>query len=325
MSFFSILIALLLEQARPLAAHNPIHRGVRLWTDGVARALDAGEQRQAWVTWSVMMAVPALLALLIHGVLEHSLGWVLAVVWNIALLYVTLGFRHFSHHFTEIRDALEAGDESAAREMLARWQHVQVGQIPRSEIVRHVIEYSVIAAHRHVFGVFFWYAALSVFGLGPVGAVVYRLAEHVQRRWQRPDSDDEAVSPVLGRVAAQAWTVIDWLPARATALGFAIVGSFEDAMDGWRHHAQQFPDDNDGVILAATAGAIDLRLGGAQLAPGSSELDLDELQAPASGGSSTPGRAPDVAHFPQVVGLVWRTVVVWLVMVALLTMANLLG
>jgi hypothetical protein len=40
-----------------------------------------------------------------------------------------------------------------------------------------------------------------------------------------------------------------------TALGFAVVGSFEDAMDGWRNHAQNFPEDNDGVILAATAGA----------------------------------------------------------------------
>lgn len=325
MSFFSILIALLLEQARPLATHNPVHRSVRLWADAVARALDAGEQRQAWVTWGVMMAVPALLAMLIHWLLNHTLGWVLAVVWNIALLYVTLGFRHFSHHFTDIRDALEAGNESEARERLARWQRVQVGQIPRSEIVRHVIEYSVIAAHRHVFGVFFWYAALSVFGLGPVGAVIYRLAEYVQRRWQPGALEEATVSAVLGGVAARAWTVIDWLPARATALGFAIVGSFEDAMDGWRNHAQQFPDDNDGVILAATAGAINIRLGGARLNPGTAEQDQDDLQAPTSGGSSTPGRAADVAHFPQVVGLVWRTVVVWLVLVALLTMANLLG
>jgi adenosylcobinamide-phosphate synthase len=52
--------------------------------------------------------------------------------------------------------------------------------------------------------------------------------------------------------------------------------------------------------------------------------DNDEVQA-SSGGSSTPGRTPDVAHFAQVVGLVWRTVIMWLVLVALLTMANLVG
>jgi adenosylcobinamide-phosphate synthase len=32
-----------------------------------------------------------------------------------------------------------------------------------------------------------------------------------------------------------------------------------------------------------------------------------------------------VAHFAQVVGLVWSTVIMWLVLVALLTMANLVG
>jgi adenosylcobinamide-phosphate synthase len=102
-------------------------------------------------------------------------------------------------------------------------------------------------------------------------------------------------------------------------LGFAIVGSFEDAMDGWRHHAQNFPQDNDGVILAATAGAINIRLGGAALT--SSEED----DTTASGSSSTPGRIASLSHFAQVVGLVWRTVIMWLLLLALLTMANLVG
>jgi adenosylcobinamide-phosphate synthase len=117
----------------------------------------------------------------------------------------------------------------------------------------------------------------------------------------------------LQEVVTDSWHAIDWIPARATAMGFAIMGSFEDAMDGWRHHAEKFPNDNDGVILAATAGAINVQLGGAALQP--------ELP----GSSSTPGRPPELAHFAQVVGLVWRTVVMWLVLVALLSLANLLG
>jgi adenosylcobinamide-phosphate synthase len=114
---------------------------------------------------------------------------------------------------------------------------------------------------------------------------------------------------------------MDWLPSRMTALGFAIVGSFEDAMDGWRNHAQNFPEDNDGVILAATAGAINIRLGGAPLQAPNEDSEGNDT----AGSSSTPGRVPEVAHFAQVVGLVWRTVIMWLVLVALLTMANLVG
>ena len=321
MSFFAILLALVLEQAHPLNPVNAIYTAVKRWVAWVARTFDAGVRHQAWITWGITVMGPALLAMLVHWALEWSLGWLLAVVWNVALLYVTLGFRQFSHHFTAIREALENGDENQARELLAEWQQVQVGQIPRSEIVRHVIEFSMIAAHRHVFGVFFWYAALSIIGLGPVGAVVYRLTELAQRLWQEPTTDGSVVSEALRSVASRAWQAMDWLPSRMTALGFAIVGSFEDAMDGWRNHAQNFPEDNDGVILAATAGAINIRLGGAALQQDKADDENQEM----TGGSSTPGRIPEVAHFAQVGGLVVRTVIMWLVLVALLTMANLVG
>ena len=320
MSFFAIFLALLLEQARPLALHNPVYTLIEQWTGWVARTLDAGVRHIAWATWTVAVVSPAVMALGVHALADWGLGWFVAVLWNVALLYVTLGFRQFSHHFTDIRDALEDGDEHQARELLARWQHVRVGEIERSEIVRHVIEYSVIAAHRHVFGVFFWYAVLSVVGLGPAGAVIYRLAEYVDRRWQREAQADGGVSAMLAQVARQAWLALDWLPARATALAFAIVGSFEDAMDGWRHHAQKFPQDNDGVILAATAGAINVQLGGARLATA-----REDDEAPDAEGVSTPGRTAQLGHLASVVGLVWRSVIMWLVLVALLTMANLLG
>ena len=321
MSFFSIFLALVLEQARPLSAHNPVYQLIEQWAEWTARTLDAGVRHIAWATWTVAVVMPAALALGVHALASWGLGWFVAVLWNVALLYVTLGFRQFSHHFTDIRDALEEGDEQKARELLARWQHVQVGDIERREIVRHVIEHSVIAAHRHVFGVFFWYALMSIVGLGPVGAVIYRLSEYLQRRWTSESGLDGGVSAMLAQVAQQAWLVLDWLPARATALAFAVVGSFEDAMDGWRHHAQKFPQDNDGVVLAATAGAINVQLGGASLASSLAQEEGD----PKDEGVSTPGRPAQLEHLASVVGLVWRSVIMWLVLVALMTMANLVG
>jgi adenosylcobinamide-phosphate synthase len=325
MSFLSILLALLIEQARPLKAGNRLEHITAAWMDWTTRTFDAGERRQAWVTWSLLVGIPALAILLVEWLLGLAIGWPAMLAWHVAVLYATLGFRQFSHHFTAIRDALEAGDEDKARQLLATWQNVQVGQIPRSEIVRHVIEHSVLAAHRHVFGVLMWFALMSVIGLGPGGAVVYALAGKIQRQWPQSPLYDPGISPVLASVAQRAWRFLDWLPARATALAFAVVGRFEDAMDGWRHHAQQFPDDNDGVILAATAGAIDIRLGGAALHTPEVDVMSETQPAGAQATETTPGRTPELAHFAQVVGLVWRTVVLWLVLVALLTMANLLG
>jgi len=103
----------------------------------------------------------------VHVLLSWLGGWPLALVWGGAMLYLTLGFRQFSHHFTGIRDALEMGDEERARSLLAQWQYVDASAVPRSEIVRHVIEYSVLAAHRHVFGVLAWFCIGALLGLGP--------------------------------------------------------------------------------------------------------------------------------------------------------------
>jgi adenosylcobinamide-phosphate synthase len=328
MAFFAIAIALLLEQVRPLGANHLAAIGLRRWLSVVGRNVDAGAPQHGWLAWVLAVGVPTLAVAAVNGFLGWLGGWPLMLVWNVAMLYLTLGFRQFSHHFTGIRDALEAGDEERARSLLAQWQQVDASAVPRSEIVRHVIEYSVLAAHRHVFGVLVWFCIGAVLGLGPAGAVFYRNAEYGARYWRRrSESSDHPTSPALRAAADAAWHAIDWLPSRATALGFAIVGSFEDAIDVWRNHAARFADGNDGVILAATAGAIGVRLGGVSLR----QLSADAATQPATaqdaapGDNGLPGEAARTSHFTQVVGLVWRTVALWLLLLVLLTLAHVLG
>ena len=310
MSFISILFALLLEQARPLAQLNPIHNTNRGWVRWVVRNFDAGRPQHGWLAWALAVVLPALLSCLMYWLLVWTVGWLGAVVWNIAVLYVTLGFRQFSHHFTQIRDALYAGDEDLARQNLARWMRMDASALPRSEIVRHVLEYSVLSAHRHVFGVLAWYSVLSALGLGPAGAVLYRIAEYVGRYVNRAAKPTElAVSESFQGCASSAWFFIDWIPVRLTALGFAFVGSFEEAVDSWRQYAARFPLSNDGVVIAATAGAVNVQLG-------------DPQQQSSSGNN---GQVPQSLHLRAVVGLVWRTVVMWMVILALLSLARLIG
>ncbi|MBI1624959.1 CobD/CbiB family protein [Comamonas suwonensis] len=328
MSFFAILIALLLEQARPLARSNLVQAGYRAWTVTVRSNFDAGKAHHGWLAWTMAVLLPCAIVLGIFWALLQLIGWPAAMLWNVAVLYVTLGFRQFSHHFTHIRDALDSGDEFAARQALADWQQVDASEVPRSEVVRHVIEYSVLAAHRHVFGVLFWFSIFSALGLGPLGAILYRMAEYLSRAWSRKGAEglQAPTSERLQSAAAKAWYVIDWLPARLTALSFAMVGSFEEAIDNWRVYAQRFPNDNDGVILAATAGAINVRLGGEALRRRDAGYGEEGADAQwESGSDSTPGREPEMSHLRSVVGLVWRSVVVWLLLLALLTFARLLG
>ncbi len=328
MSFIATLFALLLEQARPLSLGNPVYVAVRAWARWVRSNLDTGSEAHAWLAWAVAVLLPALLVMAVHWVLYALAGWWAAAPWSVLVLYFTLGFRQFSHHFTTIRDALEMGDEAQAREHLANWQQVQVGDLPQRELVRHVIEVSILAAHRHVFGVLLWFSVLAAFGFGPLGAVLYRLAEFVSRYWKfKSQQQLVPVSAALQTVAAQTWWLFDSIAARATALAFAVVGSFEDAVDAWRQQAVLKPKDNDGLLIAATSGALGVRLGGAALRP-ANELTTPgatAASAAAAAGSAARGREPELGHLRSVVGLVWRTVVVWMLLLALLTFARLLG
>lgn len=313
MSFFAILLALMLEQARPLSEGNPVHGAVQGWVRWVRRTLDAGQSPHGWLAWLVAVVLPAAVSAGVYAALLHW-SLLLAFAWTVLNLYLTLGFRQFSHHFTAIREALEAGDEGRARAALAAWRGVAVDQLPRQELLRHVIEHSVVQAHRHVFGVLVCFVLLAAVGLGPAGAVLYRLAEYVARAWQAQEAE-AGPSPAVQRAAGLAWAWIDALPVRVTALGFAVVGNFEEAVANWRQDARRFADLNEGILLAATSGAINVRLGGQPLGSWGVEG--------ADPAVVTDGRTPQLAHLASVVGLVWRSVVLWLLLLALAVLARL--
>ena len=329
MSFFAVLFALLIEQLKPLPRDNWVHQTLMAWVRWTGRNFDAGQPHHVWVVWCVSVLVPSLLVAAIHLlIVRYSL--LLALVFDVGLLYLTLGFRQFSHYFTDIRDALERGDENEARRLLAEWRHLDASELPRTEVLRHVIEHALLAAHRHVFGVFFWFVVLSTLGLGPAGAVLYRMAEFTSRYWAyRQRTLDAPSNDGLLILSRRLFDLIDHVPARLTASGFAVVGNFEEAVNGWRRDAALWLHPNEGIILAAAAGALGVQLGG-RAAPGvtpdrpkSFAAGVEAGTAEAAG--STAGVPPQVGHLQSVVGLVWRSVVLWMLLVALLSLANVLG
>jgi adenosylcobinamide-phosphate synthase len=329
MSFFAVLFALLIEQIKPLPRNNPVHESLTGWMRWTGRNFDAGQDHHAWVVWCISVLVPTVLAAGVHMAIAHF-SLLLALAWDVAVLYLTLGFRQFSHHFTEIRDALDRGDEIQARQLLAQWSRVDASELPRTELLRHVIEHSLIAAHRHVFGVFFWFVLLSTFGLGPAGAVLYRLAELAHRYWAVKGRNMGA--PVNERVmglSQSLFTAIDHVPSRLTAFGFAVVGNFEEAITCWRRDAGLWSQRNDGVVLAAAAGAVGVQLGGSAdprvIVEPLRPLDGADPSEDAAPAGATTGATPVAGHLRSVVGLVWRSVVLWMLLLALLSLANLVG
>lgn len=314
MSFISVLLALLLEQAKPLARGNPVHLLVQSWVGWCSRNLDGGKGSTNWLTLGVALFIPTFLTMIGFQMAGSLGGWFLMLVWSVAVLYLCLGFRQFSFHFSQIREAMMLGKLDEAWQKFARWQRLDDKPTSEQDLVGKLIEASTLAAHRHVFGVLTWFAIGAALGLGPSGAVFYRVAEMIGRYWSfgPAQAGEHLVCESLGVATREMWHWVDWLPARATAVGFAVVGNFEDALEGWRAWLKTASENHDGLILAAAGGALGLAL---------PSLDTPAEDSEAASSFQT----PQLESLSAVVGLVWRTVVVWMVLVALLTLARLLG
>jgi adenosylcobinamide-phosphate synthase len=319
MTFFSILCALLIEQLKPLRADNQIYAEIKRLAMRIEAWFNAGQVSHGRLGWFIMMASLMLPTALVYGVLLHY-GWVFAAfAWNVLIVYLTLGFRHYSHYFTSIQFALNAGDEATARTLLAEWTRIDTVGMDASEIARLAVEKSLVTTHRNVFGVFFWF----LMPLGPACAVMYRVAEYLARAWNEPD---HMRNEAFGQFAARAFYWIDWIPVRLTAIAFAVVGNFEDAIYAWRNFANRWADESRGIILAAGGGAMGVRLG-TPVENASRFVPSDAVTVDLSGAEADvlPGEEPNVRALQSTVGLVWRALLLWMLLLLLLSGAVLLG
>ena len=301
MSVLAIVAALVLEQWRPLDHGRTVHAWLSAWAGWLEQAFNGGERRHGMIAWLVAVLPPFVAAILIHQLLA-SAHFLLALAFNVAVLYFTLGFRQFSHHFTEIQLAVKSGDVERARQLLEEWRGASGVTRTREEVIRLSIEEALIASHRHVFGVLLWYVLLP----GPSGAVLYRLAAFLQQRWKDLGG--------FGRFSARAFQLLEWPAVRLTAASFAVVGDFEDAVYCWRTQARTWMEASSGVVLAAGAGAMGVRLG----------MPVQEVEGMQPRPELGVGEPADGPFLDSTVGLVWRALVVWIFVLVLIAVARLL-
>src|SRR5687768_8113241 len=100
MTVFAIIAALVIEQWRPLGERRGVSAALNAWATYLERAFNGGERQHGVVAWLVAVLPPVGVAILLHALLAAG-GWVFALALDVALLYLTLGFRQFSHYFTD--------------------------------------------------------------------------------------------------------------------------------------------------------------------------------------------------------------------------------
>ena len=311
MKFLLLLIALLIEQVRPLRRDNPLHAGYEAFAQYLRRQFDAGEYRHGVVAWLIAVVPFTVLVFVAEWLLARVSG-PLALLWGIAVLYVTVGFRQFSNFFNDINSALKNGDLAAARAQLARWRAEDSSELTSGEVARVAIELGLTAAYRNVFGPVVWFVVL-----GPAGALLYRMASALDEHWTKMPmtTEETGMSGAFAAFALRAFVIIDWLPARLTAMSFAVVGNFQDAADCWRAQARSWANTAEGILLASGAGALGVKLGG----------ELHEYGRVRYRPELGTGDDADVDYLSSTVGLIWRALVMWMFLIGIVTLAHTLG
>ena len=116
-------------------------------------------------------------------------------------------------------------------------------QIDNSRIVRALL----LQAHAHLFGVIFWFIIL-----GMTGALLYALTGVMHQRYRD-------IHGGYSRAVADLRSILMWPSARLLALGFALSGSLEDALNGWRSVQGAALECSEEIIAASGLGAMQFR------------------------------------------------------------------
>lgn len=223
----------------------------------------------------------------------------LGSVMALGLLALAIGARSLAEHAEAVAAALQANDLPLARERVGLIVSRDTDDLDEEQISRATVESVLENGCDAIFGVLFWFSLIHV-----PGAVLYRLANTLDAMWgyRTPRYRD------FGWAAARLDDLLNWVPARLTALSYVAVGAKPAlAWRCWREQAPFWKSPNAGPVMAAGAGALGLALGGQARYHG------EWQQRPALG----EGLAPRAADIGRAVTLVRRALWLWLAVIVL--------
>jgi len=266
--------------------------------NAVERRLNRGRGRRLAGVFAWILAVLPLVGLSAWMIALASAWHPLAgLAIHAVLLYFCIGLRSLRDHLLPIARALQGGDVEQARALTSRIVTRDTRHSGESELAKAAVESLLENGNDAVFGTLFWFAVAG----GP-GALLFRLANTLDAMWGYRNARFHS----FGWMAARTDDALNWIPARLTALSYALLGDTRSALRCWRTQAAAWSSPNAGPVMSAGAGALGLALGGAAQYDGVLE------QRPPLGAGSQAG----AADIGRAWALVARTCIVWLAVVS---------
>lgn len=251
------------------------------------QAFDA--RMRGFACWVALVLIPA-------GLAAALLAWLSALsqlLFGTIVLYVAIGGRSLQEHADRVHDDLTTGNLAAARTHVSWLVSRDTRQLDATGVSKACIESVLENGNDALFAPLFWFCVL-----GPAGAILYRLANTLDAMWgyRTPRYLH------FGWAAAKLDDALNYIPARLTALSYALVGQTRQALQCWQTQAPKWDSPNAGPVMAAGAGALNLRLGGAADYHGATEQR----------GVLGTGDAPSVEGIARAQQLVRNALLLWI-------------
>jgi AmpE protein len=293
MKLIALVLALALERLLTELLHLRELRWFDRYFDWSLARLQGREGWQAVTLAVLLLLLPVLpVAAVAVSLLTADIFWdVPYFLFAVLVLLFSLGPRDLGTEVRDYCDTVAGGEAEEARRIAKELLETEV---PRDYGRRDlaVEEAVLVQANNRIFGVLFFFVVF-----GPVGAWLFRVSDLFRRRavFEAHRSDAaEGAQPY--DLVEQLQGLLAWIPARFTCLGYALAGSFEEAMSAWRRYADQ-PNRrvfaaNDELVAAVGRAAL--------ARPQAEAADLECVSASLS--------------------LVTRTVFVWVTAIAVMTL-----
>lgn len=210
------------------------------------RRFHADSRARGCLAVALLLTPFTLLALLID-----ALPW--GSVFDVAVLYLAIGWKSLGEHAGRVRDALLRDDLPMARQRVGFMVSRDTEPLDAEGVARATVESVLENGNDAIFGAIFWFVVA-----GAPGVVVYRLANTLDAMWGYRNARYSR----FGWAAARLDDVLNFIPARLTALSYALAGRFIRALRCWRSQGAQWKSPNAGPVMAAGAGSLGVLLGG---------------------------------------------------------------
>jgi len=294
MSLLAILTSLAIEHYVDSITQFRNYRWIKCFADWIKEKFSQTEFWNDTLGLIATILIPMFGCAIIYGALHNAMS-LLGFLFSLLVLVYCIGPTRVLHTVRLYLDAAEHEDEHSSQTYLNEILETESANVD-DETHEKICSKMFVSTNEGVLSIFFWFILL-----GPMGALMCRMVSILYKYSHEPAEGEDQEFTEFNNSTRMLYAILLWLPSQITMLTFAITGSFVDTFNEWKSRLSNDylnPQETEQTLHRTGLSAL-------QINPDDHHCELSTVH--------------------DVLALCWRSVIVWVTALALLTLAGLTG